>query len=74
MKSTKKTGQLSTHVTDEVERQIKALAHFAGMSSSEYMAEVLTDHLREKRRVYEDMREVFGSLGSIGSIGTRGAE
>lgn len=66
----KKTGQLSTHVSDEVARQIRSLAHFAGTTSSEYIADLLEQHLAEKQRVYQDMHQIFGPQSSMSSIRT----
>lgn len=52
-------GQLSTHVPESVERQVKVLAEMEGVKSSEYVRNLIVEHLREKERQFQAMREVF---------------
>jgi len=52
-------GQLSTHVPPDVERQVKVLAEMQGIKSSEYVRNLIVEHLREKERQFQAMREVF---------------
>ena len=57
-------GHLATHVDDETESQIKALAEFSGLKVSEYLRELIIEHLAEKRAHFERMQRVFGSQGA----------
>ena len=66
-------GHLATHVSLDVEAQIKTLADFAGVSPSEYVRSVLQAHLAEKRRQYESLSRAFGAPGSVGAERSSGA-
>ena len=59
-------GQLSTHVPPDVERQVKVLADMEGIKSSEYVRNLIIEHLREKERQFQAMREVFEGTGNDG--------
>lgn len=60
-------GHLATHVTDEAEEQIKALADLAGLSPSEYLRELIMAHLAEKQRQFQSMHRIFGSANGAAS-------
>ena len=62
-------GHLATHVDDETESQIKALAEFSGLRVSEYLRELVIEHLAEKKAHFERMQRVFGALGAMGTKG-----
>lgn len=71
----KKAGQLSTHVSDEAARQIRALAELEGMSTSEYLREkIILEHLLCKRHEFDCMREVFESQSSMSSLRTQSSQ
>lgn len=57
-------GHLATHVPESVERQIRTLAAFSGKKSSEYLRDLVMDHLAKKEAQYELMQEVFGAPGA----------
>ena len=59
-------GQLSTHVPHDVERQVKVLAELQGIKSSEYVRNLIIEHLSEKERQFQAMREVFEGTGNDG--------
>ena len=60
-------GHLATHVTDEEEAQIKALAQFDGLEVSRYLRKLVIEHLDEKRTCFERMQKVFSPLSSVSS-------
>jgi hypothetical protein len=71
----KKTGQLSTHVFSDVERQIRGLASLEGMSTSEYLYEkIILVHLLCKRREFSVLLDVFGDESSMSSDSFQGRE
>jgi ferritin-like metal-binding protein YciE len=66
-------GHLATHVTDEEEAQIKALADLVGISASEYLRDLIMSHLAEKHRQFQSMHRIFGSAnGAAGAERTVG--
>ena len=62
-------GHLATHVDDETESQIKALADFSGLKVSEYLRELIIEHLAEKKAHFERMQRVFGAQGANSTEG-----
>lgn len=69
-------GHLATHVTDEEEAQVKALADLVGISASEYLRDLIMSHLAEKQRQFQSMHRIFGSANGAAStertVGTDG--
>jgi predicted DNA-binding protein len=54
-------GQLSTHVSTEAERQMRALAELRGVTASEYLREIITAHLERKHQEYQALKDAFES-------------
>lgn len=53
-------GQLSTHVTLDAERQMRALAEVEGQSTSEYLRDLIDQHLIKKSREFQVLKDAFG--------------
>ena len=65
--SEKLIAQMAVHLTDSEKESIQKLAVLRGISGSEYIREIMSDHLRDKRAHYMTMRGIFGDVISSDS-------
>jgi hypothetical protein len=65
--SEKLIAQMAVHLTDSEKESIQKLAVLRGISGSEYIREIMSDHLRDKRAPYMTMRGIFGDVLSSDS-------
>lgn len=61
---------IGVHLTAEQAAQVKSLAEFRGLKSSQYLRDVVLEKLESERAQYERMAAVFGAPASIGSEGS----
>lgn len=55
----KKTEQIAWHTDPDTRAQVVALANLEGKSASEYLDQVMGQHIIECRRHYEALHKVF---------------
>jgi len=68
----KLTANLGCHLTDEQAKQVRAIAEMQGLSSSEYLRQIVVAELDSQRAQFERMAAVFGAQSSMSSQGTEG--
>lgn len=56
-------GQVMAHIPSTAERQLKGLARIKGVKASEYVRDLIIDHLDEELRQFQLRQEVFGGEG-----------
>ena len=63
----KKVGNINVHLTAKQELQVRRLAEAEGISASEYLGRITSDHLQVKLNKLSLLLEVFGGDGSLSS-------
>lgn len=64
----KLTHQVAVHLSHDDAEALKKLAYMEGISPSEYMRNLLFEHLEVKRSYYEAMSDVFSGNGTVSSL------
>lgn len=73
MTKPKLQGQVTTHLSDEDARAFTGLADMSGQTVSQYLRNLIEEHLADKRREYQLMHDIFSSPSSISSISSNSA-
>lgn len=68
----KLTHQVAVHLSHDDAEALKKLAYMEGISPSEYMRNLLFEHIEAKRSYYEAMSDVFSGNGTNSSVGSDG--
>jgi hypothetical protein len=67
----KKNGNINVHIPADVEAKVRQLGELTGVSASEYVANLIQDHLAHKEYEFSVMQRIFGGNGSDSSASSR---
>lgn len=66
----KLTSQVNVKMDHQMEQQLIALATIEDVSLGQYIRQLVSEHLQEKKRQYEKMQQAFGPV-TLDNLGTR---